>query len=139
MKFVVDASVAVKWYVPEIYELEASGLLGGDHTFHAPELILPEISNIIWKKGLRSELTSAESKKIIIAFSRQNIRLHSHRQIIKSAFSGAEKTGQTVYDWTYLALAISLGCKFITADRKFHEAIKVTQLSDNILWIGDLR
>lgn len=34
---VADASAAVKWYVPEIYTLEAEKLLGGSYEIHAPE------------------------------------------------------------------------------------------------------
>lgn len=36
MKYVVDASVAVKWYVPEIYELEATKLLKARMNFTFP-------------------------------------------------------------------------------------------------------
>lgn len=50
MIYVVDVSVSVKWYVPELFEKEADKILNDDNDLHAPELILPEFSNIIWKK-----------------------------------------------------------------------------------------
>jgi len=137
MNYVVDASVSIKWYVPEIYELEASRLLKGRHRLHAPELILPEFSNIIWKKVRRGELTKAEGEKIAIAFSRRRWTIHSHKRTINSAYTGAEATGQTVYDWTYLALAISLSCEFATADEKFYKALENTAFKPNLKWIGD--
>jgi len=37
MKRVVDASVAIKWYIPEIYEQEGSRLQQNGDEFHAPE------------------------------------------------------------------------------------------------------
>jgi predicted nucleic acid-binding protein len=138
MKFVVDASVAIKWYVPEIYEQEADLLFQGGHVFHAPELIYPEFSSIIWKKVRRGEITSTDGKRIVKAFSKRNLIYHSHQPLIQSAYAGAESTGQTVYDWTYLALAISLGCEFVTADEKFYRALETTVLRANLLWIGDV-
>lgn len=57
MKYVVDASVVVKWYVPEIYCDESIRLLEGGNELHVPELLLPEFSNIIWKKSAATKLT----------------------------------------------------------------------------------
>jgi predicted nucleic acid-binding protein len=138
MKYVVDASVAIKWYVPEIYEQEATKFLQGKHSFHVPELIYPEFSNILWKKVRRGEITSAEGQRIIAAIGKQKLISHTHQSLIHSAYTGAESTGQTVYDWTYLALAIALSCEFITADEKFYRALETTPLRANLLWIGDV-
>lgn len=137
MNYVVDASCAIKWYVPEIYEQEATRLLKGKHRLHVPELILPEFSNIIWKKVRRGELTEAEGERIITTFARKRLIVHSHQRIIKSAYTGAVTTGQTVYDWTYLALAISLSCEFVTADEKFYKALEMTPFKTNLRWVGD--
>lgn len=138
MKYVIDASVAAKWYVPENYEQEATTLLKGRHELHVPELILPEFSNIIWKKARRGELSEAEGSRIVSAFARKRWTVHSHRQTLRSAYSGAEASGQTVYDWTYLALAISLSCEFVTADERFFKALVATTFKSNLKWIGDL-
>jgi len=138
MKRVVDASVAIKWYVPEIYEQEASRVQKSGDELHAPELILPEFGNIVWKKVVRGEITEKEGQRIVLEFSKTNLILHSHAQIIKSAFTGATMTNQTVYDWTYLALALSLGCEFVTADKRFYKALEKTRLKKHLLWIGNV-
>lgn len=138
MKYVVDASVAIKWYVPEIYEQEATKLLQGQHVFHAPELIYPEFSSILWKKVRRGEVTSAEGQRVIAAFATKKLIPHAHQPLIQAAYTGAESTGQTVYDWTYLALAVARSCEFVTADEKFYRALEKTPLSANLLWIGDV-
>lgn len=137
MSYVVDASVAVKWYVPEVYEQAASRLLKSKPRLHVPELMLPEFSSIIWKKVRRNEITEAESEKIIAALSRRRWTIHSHRRSLKSAYAGAKATGQTVYDWTYLALAIQLKCELVTADEKFYKALEQTVFKANLRWIGD--
>jgi len=137
VKYVVDASVAVKWYVPEVYEQEATRLLKGRHELHVPELILPEFSNIIWKKVRRGELSAAEGSRIVNALAKKSWTVHSDQQTLRSAYTGAEATGQTVYDWTYLALAISLSCEFVTADERFYKAVSTTAVASNIKWIGE--
>lgn len=138
MKYVLDASVCVKWYVPEIYEQEATRLLQGGHTFHAPELILPELSSIIWKKVRKAEITPAEGHQIVDSFLKTRLTLHSHKQLTKSAYLGAESTGLTVYDWSYMALAVGLSCEFVTADQSFYRGLETTPLKKNLLWIGDV-
>ncbi|MCC6327597.1 MAG: type II toxin-antitoxin system VapC family toxin [Acidobacteria bacterium] len=136
MRYVVDASVAVKWYVPEIHEPEAIRLLKGGHQFHVPELIYPEIGSIIWKKVRRGEVSNSAGRDVIAAVARKRWTIHEHRKTFKSACAGAEATGQTVYDWTYLALAISLTCELVTADEKFYKALETTSFSGNLKWIG---
>jgi predicted nucleic acid-binding protein len=138
MMIVADASIAVKWYVAEIYTAEAERLLNGSYEIHAPELILPEFGNIIWKKDRRGDLIKTEATRIITAFSRQDITFHSHRLLLKSAFAGAQLSGQTVYDWSYLALAVSLSCEFVTADERFYKALEKTALKKHLVWIGDI-
>jgi predicted nucleic acid-binding protein len=138
MIIVADASVSVKWYVSEIYTPEAEKLLNGSYEIHAPELILPEFGSIIWKKVRRNDLTEREAAQIINTFSKQNITFHSHKPLLKAAFAGAQLSGQTVYDWSYLALAISLSCEFITADERFYKALEKTTLKKHLIWIGDV-
>lgn len=138
MNYVVDASVAIKWYIPEAYEQEADRLLKGRHVLHVPELIYPEIGNIIWKKTARQELTTDEANEIVAAIRRERWTVHPHKNVFKSAVTGALGTGQSVYDWTYLALAISLSIEFVTADEKFYRALETTGLQASLKWIGDL-
>lgn len=138
MKYVVDASVAVKWYLPESYADEAIRLLEGDHDLHVPELILPEFSSIIWKKVRRGQVVESEGKTTVDAFQGLRWTVHSHKETLTSAYTGAISTGQTVYDWTYLALALSLSCEFVTADEKFYKALVSTPFQSNLKWIGEI-
>lgn len=138
MRWVVDASVAIKWYIPEDHEAEAARLRESAGEFHAPELIVPEFSNVIWQKIRRGEISQLEGEQIVSAFVRSDIRLHSQHRFARSAFVGACMTGQTVYDWTYLSLAIGLSCKMVTADQRFIRAPNMAAMSKNLAWIGDL-
>lgn len=140
MNVVVDASVLVKWYVvEEDFEPEAEYLADERFVLHAPELIIPEIGNILWKKHRRGELNALDINKIITESGLENeLTLHSHEPLFESSVKGAIETGQTVYDWMYLSLALALSTTFVTADRRFLNAIKTTRYADHLLWIGDV-
>ena len=47
---VVDASVAVKWFVPENHSAEALRLLDARFRRHIPVLLHTEVGQTIWKK-----------------------------------------------------------------------------------------
>src|SRR5262245_26317083 len=138
MNYVVDASVAVKWYVPEDNADTAERLLDPGNELHAPELIAPEVGNIIWKKIHRSELTEKQGREIIDAFVSVPIQKYPTTPLVEVAFAGALQTAQTVYDWMYLALAISLNCEMVTADEEFYRVIQPGAMGKHILWIEDL-
>jgi predicted nucleic acid-binding protein len=57
---VVDASIAVKWVVEEEGTLHALALLRQAKLI-APELLVAECANILWKKVLRDELSEDEA------------------------------------------------------------------------------
>jgi predicted nucleic acid-binding protein len=138
MKYVVDASVAVKWYVPEIHSVAAERLLDPAYDLHAPDLIVPEFGNILWKKVGRGELTATQARKIIEAFIDLPMYKHSALPLLEAAFNGAVQSAQTVYDWTYLALAVALDCSVVTADEKFYLALQRGALAGHLCWVADI-
>ena len=57
--WVIDASVAIKWVVDEPGTEQA--LLLRRHHLVAPDLLVPECANILWKKIRRGELSEAQA------------------------------------------------------------------------------
>ncbi len=139
MIHVVDASTAIKWYVPESHSAEAQLLLDAKKfQLHAPELIWAEFGSIVWKKFRRGQITDFEAKQITAEFLKVGIQTHRHGALLNAALYGAMQTGQTVYDWSYLALAVSLNCQMVTADEKFYQALETTKLKLHLIFVGDL-
>ena len=50
---VIDASVAVKWYLNEVDSQAASELLGAPLVFHAPHLLKLEVASAISKNVIK--------------------------------------------------------------------------------------
>jgi predicted nucleic acid-binding protein len=112
--FVIDASVAIKWFVEEPDSKHAAGLLR--HPLSAPDLLGPECANILWKKVGRAELTLDEAEVIALALERAAITLHPARARLATAMKLACELGCTAYDCFYLALAQELQQPLVTAD-----------------------
>jgi len=135
MQFVVDASVAVKWFVQEPHTAAASRFLDQDFELFAPDLLWCEFGNILWKKQVRGTLSSDEARRIIGEFKRVSIGIEATRPLIDAAFDIAVRVGRTVYDSTYLALAERLGCRLVTADEKLYNALRHDRLAGRLLWV----
>lgn len=138
MRIAVDASVAVKWFLPEIHNAAAARLLSNAFTFCAPDLLAPEFGNVIWKKVRRGELKSEEAIEIVASFGTLPIEYVATKRLLPAALNIALALDRTVYDSTYLALAVSEGCPLFTADRKFHAAALTSRtLAAHIRWVED--
>jgi predicted nucleic acid-binding protein len=136
-EYVIDASVAVKWFVPEILEVEAKRWLDPSHILYAPDLLPSEFGNILWKKVRRKEITDTEAKCIAGELQRAPITLLYSLNLLTDALSLAHSTGSTVYDCMYLAAAIDQRCQLVTADRKFYNALQLTSYKDQVVWVAD--
>lgn len=121
--YVVDASVVIKWFVPEVGTEAALRLLDADHQFVAPDLLFAEAANSIWKKVLRGELTAADSRRLVADLERVAVETVPCRELATDAHALALITSRSVYDAMYLALAIRLETRLMTADNRFVNAL----------------
>lgn len=136
--YVVDASVAVKWFVPEIHSEHALRLLRKRFDLQAPELIQAEFGNILRKKCRAGELDGTTAGEILDNFKRSPLVVQPHGTLLKLAWGIALKHRQTFYDSLYLALAMTEKARMVTADRKFYEALAGTPSERHLLWIEEV-
>lgn len=126
---VIDASIAVKWFIPERGSIEAIKLLNSSIQLFAPDIIRPEVANTLWKLHTRKMLSVDEASKIIENFVSSPIEICSSDALIAPAFEIATAARRTVYDSLYLALAIERNSVLITADQRLANALKNTGFS----------
>jgi predicted nucleic acid-binding protein len=117
--FVVDASLVVKWFVPEVHSEAARRWLDASHDYIAPDLVFPEAGNAIWKKICRRELSEDDGQRLVADISAIGVEAVSMRSLLPDAHALAVATGITVYDATYLTLAVRLETQVITGDDRF--------------------
>jgi predicted nucleic acid-binding protein len=135
---VVDASVGVKWFVPEIHEAEARAWLSGPDALHVPAFFFDlEIANILWKKIRRAEITRADADLIISQLPTLPLTRHPESPLLASAFDLADRTQRTVYDCLYVALAVHLGGRMVTADQRLYNSLAATPWAPYLCWVAD--
>lgn len=116
MTLVVDASVAIKWVVPETQSEEADLLLAGDHALEAPDLLATEAANTLWKKIVRGELSARQAREALDVLLHGGLGWHPAAPQLPRALELARLSRHPVYDCVYLALAESVDGTLVTAD-----------------------
>ncbi len=137
--YVVDASVAAKWFFDEPLSDEAIRLLDASHVLHVPDFFLLEIDSVLCKKMKRGEISEGEAQQIRSAVNIFPLQKHPFQLLMDPAFELAVQTRSSPYDCLYLILAIVLGAQMVTADRRFYENISQSQLTaENLCWVENL-
>ena len=118
-EYVLDASVAIAWYLPEVFTDEAtswqSKLNAGRITLHVPTLHYLEVAN-----ALRSQIRRGNMRR-----SLANEIWKNHLQALlvttdpttQNILSTALEYDATAYDAVYIALALELDVPLLTAER----------------------
>ena len=137
-RVVVDASVAVKWFVPEVHAPAARRLLSGELTLLAPDLIWAEVANALWRKWREGESAVEIVQGILADFRRFPLHIHAGESLYEVTCPVAVATGRTFYDSLYLALAISTGSPLVTADQRFYNVLRETSWGQHCLWVENV-
>ena len=116
----LDASILAQTVVKEEYTELALRLIGRLESIYAPPLILYEIGNALVTLVRRGFITKGDALrkfKSLTAIPTLNIK----EPTLDKAIEIAVELQITLYDASYLALALEIGVPFITADRELYE------------------
>jgi len=90
---VVDASVGLKWFVPEIHSAEARQWRNGPDELHTLAFFFDlEIANVLWKKVRRGEITRADADLILVQLPPLPVTRHLEAALLASSFDLAVRT-----------------------------------------------
>jgi predicted nucleic acid-binding protein len=137
MTLVVDASVALKWYVVEQNTPMAWAVREGGDVLIAPDLVVPEVCNGAWKAWRRGELEPEQRQRIARHIAQAYDRLMPSSPLAERALAIAGTLDHPVYDCFYLALAEMEGGQLVTADRQLRNKTAGTQLAGLIRLLGE--
>ena len=108
MHYVIDAGVAVKWFVPELDSIIAQQLLErhlqGLDVLIAPDLLVPECTNVFWRRCRQGDITVQEATESLTDLLALNLLLIPTTSLAQVALQLALQYQRTVYDALYLAL-----------------------------------
>jgi len=137
MRFVVDASVAVKWLVVEEDADVARELATSDHDLHAPRLMASEIANALWRKARMGQIERADAGAALAWLSDMPVRWNDDETVSADAVRLALALDYPVYDCVYLALAHRIGATVVTADGRFANAVAPTEHGESVVTLAD--
>lgn len=128
MKFVLDASVAVKWVVPEEDSAKAIQLREDYHNqIHeliAPNLFFAEIAHALTKAERRGIIQQYESLAKMMDIAMNAPRLHEYGPLLADAMIISATSRCAINDCVYLQLALEQSCGYVTADQRFVNSLQ---------------
>jgi predicted nucleic acid-binding protein len=132
---VVDASVAVKWYVPEEHHEAAKRLLPLENAVITPDFFPIELANALVRKVRRREIDEPAVRPAVRSAS-SLVRTLPVSSLIPQALDLAFQYQRNIYDSLYVALALQEGCQLVTADRRLLDAMAPSL--GVLLWVEEV-
>ncbi len=137
MNLVVDASVAAQWFIKEPDSEAARRLLSRQHKLFAPELVLLEIANVLFKSVVRGDLMEGDAQSILTDIRRPWHSLVTDGDLFERAALLSIHHRHPVYDCLYLALAEREHAQLVTIDKRLL-SIFGQQGAFNVIHLHDL-
>ena len=131
---VVDASVAVKWVLPESQSDAAGDLLAEE--LIAPAFWLVEAANVLWRRHRRNEMSLEQATARLLELLNAPVTAMPVETSVERAFAIAAELGHPVYDCLYLALALRHDTHVVTADRRFAVIAQRPAFADRVRLLG---
>lgn len=122
---VIDASVAVKWFVEEHDSDLAKQLLVDEQgNLYIPDIFVVEVSATLVREANTNKADGSIFRgrlyHLIAMIDQQSLRLErTPPNQIMDAGNLAIDLGHPLKDCIYLALAMELGCELVTCDARF--------------------
>jgi len=138
-RYVVDASVAARWYFPEELTEAAEALLEtANIELLAPDLLHVEMAALVRERVRRGEIDPGTAERVLEALRKAPVDLRSSSDLAQQAVSLSLREGIGLHDAFYLTLGMQAGCPVVTADPRLVEMLRATPFAQHVLWIGDL-
>ena len=118
---IVDASVAIKWVIPESGTAAAIALRS--ERIAAPDIWIAECANALWRHVRLKEMTESEAIKLLARLRSADVTSLALDSLLSEAFLYSNQLDHPIYDCLYLSAAIQNGAKMFTADRRFASAV----------------
>ena len=129
-RFVLDASVALKWALPSTNEPLVSESLQllrqyvkGEIDFLVPDIFWAEISNVLWKGSCQRRWSAATAESVVSEMKSRNFPTVSSLALAADALKIAFAYDRSVYDCIYIALAAQSKSQMITADERLANSV----------------
>jgi predicted nucleic acid-binding protein len=127
---VLDSSIIARWFLgddqdPLVRSAQSfrSEIKAGALLVHAPELMIVEVANALWKQIRFGGLAPNDAERSMTELLAVDLTLHRHAESVSGALALAISHGITAYDATYVHIAKNRGLPLWTLDHKLAQAV----------------
>ncbi|MBM3599190.1 MAG: type II toxin-antitoxin system VapC family toxin [Alphaproteobacteria bacterium] len=138
MSWVIDASVAVLWFVPSPLSPTALALLDDGAPLMAPDLIVVEVANVLWKRERYAGTDALDIAGAVAVLTGGALRLRLAAGQLPVAIDMARRVGRSVAECLYVALAVDEDATLVTADRRLVDRLRPTLYGRRVRLLDDL-
>jgi len=128
--FVLDASVAIKWVIPDGREpLMGTALRllqqyrDGELDFIVPDVFWAEVGNALWRGVKQGRWNRARAGLAAEEMRERDFQTVPSRLLVGEALEIASTYDRNIYDCLYAALAVQARTELITADERLANAL----------------
>lgn len=130
---VIDASVAVKWFIDEDRSAEATHILSADDDLMAPASVIYEVFHALWDAARTKRLPAKRLPELADAVPTAFARLVPMEELYPAAAALSQAHPLTVYDCAYVALAQREGAELVTADERMFAVARKGRIRARLL------
>jgi predicted nucleic acid-binding protein len=120
MRYVLDASVALKWVLPETDSDKALRLRddtqAGVHELLAPDVFAVEVAHALARAERKGDIPVGDAELHLLNILSTSPQFQPSLAILRRALAISSAARIGVYDCLYVALAEREGCELVTAD-----------------------
>ena len=128
MKYILDASVALKWVFQEQDSDKAQQIRTefqqGLHELLAPEIFPIEIAHVLSKACRTNQITPQRAEADLASIYSDLPQLFPSIPLLPRAFEISLQSRTGIYDCLYLALSEREQCELLTADMKLINSLQ---------------
>ncbi len=129
-QLVLDASVAIKWAMPQAHEPLTDDsvrllkrYIDAEVEFIVPDVFWAEIGNVLWKGTRQSRWPQDQAKSVAADLRARDFPTVPSRSLLPEALRIAFAYDRSTYDCLYVALAVECKTELVTADERLAIAL----------------
>jgi predicted nucleic acid-binding protein len=137
MTLVVDANVAVKWFIQQQGSDDARSVQAYRGPLIAPSVLIAETTNGLWRHAKRGDVEADDAKAAITALPWWFYELVEDHVLAQDALTLAIELDYAAYDCFYLALSRARSAPLVTADKRFINRLGGTPYISHVVHLAD--
>ena len=135
---VIDATIVLKWFLPELDDAACLRLLNSPIKMHAPTLLAVQVGQALGRRTKTGHVTQEVANRVMATMHRLPIRWTGDAELSAAALRITQLSSRSFPDAVYFALAAKLDAPVVSADRRWCQIVGSGPLCDWVRFVGDV-